>query len=241
MPEIAAGLADLLGPSCRSVILHGSMATGGFRPGLSDIDLLAIIDRPLTEAQTHSLVRLVSNADLGDAAGLDLDVVTASTARHPTPAPPLELHVGRGPGLEIERRLPGAPDLLAELSMARQDGRALVGAAPTEVLGPVPAEWVTARGRHWLHTWQSLTDDEPHAAFMVLTACRIWHFAVENTHSPKAAAGRWALTRDPSLTAVRQALQQYDGDASTVIDEPGIAAVLREALIAISSATLRRC
>ena len=36
--------------------------------------------------------------------------------------------------------------------------------------------------------------------------------------------------QDPSLIAVRQALQQYEGDPATVIDEPGIAAVLEEAL-----------
>jgi hypothetical protein len=234
-PDVAARLADaiaeILGPACRSVILHGSLAAGGFRPGRSDLDLLAIHEGPLSPVQLDSLVRLVSDADLGDAAGLDLDVVTADAARHPTPTPPLELHVSRNDaGFEVESQLSAAPDLPAELSMARQNGRALTGTSPTAALGAVPAEWVVARGRHWLRTWQSLTDDEPHAAFMVLTACRIWRFAVENVHSPKTAAARWALTQDPSLIAVRQALQQYEGDPATVIDEPGIAAVLEEAL-----------
>jgi hypothetical protein len=61
---------------------------------------------------------------------------------------------------------------------------------------------------------------------MVLTACRVWRFAVEATFSSKGQAGRWALDRRPSLTAVRQALQQYEHDPASEIDEQGIVDVL---------------
>ena len=47
---------------------------------------------------------------------------------------------------------------------------------------------------------------------MVLTACRIWRFSEERRHCSKSAAGAWALTRDPSLRAVRGALRQRAGD-----------------------------
>ncbi|WP_164842687.1 aminoglycoside adenylyltransferase domain-containing protein [Actinoplanes solisilvae] len=225
--DLAPQIAGIVGPTCRAVILHGSLASGGFRPGHSDVDLLVVVNEPLTDARADSLTDHLSSADLGDAAGLDVDVVTAAVARHPTPAPPLELHVSLNP-TEIERGVPTAPDLPAELSIAKQDGITLYG--DPAVLAPVPAEWVIARGRHWLNTWQSLTDDEPHAAFMVLTACRIWHFAATGVHAPKARAARWALTRSPSLTAIDQALQQYEGRRATVVEEPAIAAVLEEAL-----------
>ncbi len=234
MPDAAAlgrAVADILGPGCRSVILHGSLAAGGFRPGVSDLDLLAVAEGPLTDDQADSLVRLAGDAALGEAAGLDLHVVTAEVARRPSAEPPLELLVGRHcgePGLEVERRRPAWPDLPAELSMARQDGVVLTGAPG--VLAPVPAEWVVARGRHWLRTWQSLTGDTAHAAFMVLTACRIWQFAAERVHSPKTDAARWVLARDPSLSAVRQALRQYEGDPAAVVDEPGLAVLLETAL-----------
>jgi hypothetical protein len=97
------------------------------------------------------------------------------------------------------------------------------------VLAPVPAQWIVDRGRHWLTVWQSLTDDTESAAFMVLTACRIWHFAVENDHCAKLRAADWALRRDPSLIAVRQAIRQYEGGGHPV-DEAGIAAVLDRVL-----------
>jgi hypothetical protein len=222
--------ADVIGATARSVILHGSLSAGGFRPGRSDIDLLAVVDGGLAEAQTTALERLARGADVGSAAGVDLHVVTTEVAGAPNRAPALELHLGRydsaPDGLEVERRVAAAPDLSTELSMARADGRALVGAAPHEVIATIPADWVVDRGRHWLMTWRSLTDDTENAAFMVLTACRIWRFALENAHTSKTRAAQWALDRNPSLTVVRQAVQQYEHDPAAPVNEHGMTALL---------------
>lgn len=227
---LTRSIVDIVGSGTRSVILHGSLATGGFRPGRSDIDLLAIVDSGLSDPRMDDLEAMVRQADIGPGAGIDLHVVTAETAATPTRTPPLELHVGRYDwtsfGVEVARRVAAVPDLIVELSTARSDGRALYGAEPPDVIGPVPAEWITERGRHWLTAWQSLTDDAENAAFMVLTASRIWRFAVEGVHCAKTEAGEWALARDQSLSAVRQALLQYRSAPAAPIDEDGIARVL---------------
>ncbi|WUJ08947.1 DUF4111 domain-containing protein [Actinoplanes sp. NBC_00393] len=229
--ELAARCADAVGGTVRSVILHGSLAAGGFRAGRSDIDLLIVVDSGLSDSQASALEEVVREADVGDASGIDLHVVTADVAAVPTRTPAVELQVGRYPGeFEVERRRSEAPDLLAELSMARAQGRALVGAAPVEVIAPVPHAWVVDRGRHWLRTWQSLTDDTEHAAFMVLTACRMWRFAADGVHSSKIEAAEWALTRNPSLTVIRQAVRQYTDDPAVTVDEKGIAALLETVL-----------
>jgi predicted nucleotidyltransferase len=211
---LADSLTDIVGAATRSVILHGSLSSGGFRPGRSDIDVLAVIDGGLADAQAAALERLVRQADTGSAVGIDVHVVTSEVAGAPARAPSLELHIGRYEGssieLEVERRVAASPDLPAELSMALADGRALHGAVPREAIAPVPADWIVDRGRHWLLTWRSLTDDAENAAFMVLTACRIWRFALESVHCSKAQAAQWALDRDPSLTAIRQAIRQYE-------------------------------
>jgi hypothetical protein len=115
--------------------------------------------------------------------------------------------------------------------MARADGRALQGAAPHEVIAPVPVDWIVDRGRHWLLNWRSLTGDAENAAFMVLTACRIWRFALESVHCSKAQAAQWALDRDPSLTAVRQAIRQYKRASADMIDEQGIVDLLDTVLL----------
>jgi Domain of unknown function (DUF4111)/Nucleotidyltransferase domain len=227
---ICGSIVDLVGAAGRSVILHGSLAAGGFLPGRSDIDLLVVVDGGLTDAQATVLEGVVREADAGDAAGIDLHVVTVMAAGTPSRAPALELYLGRhGPSptaLEVERRVAASADLATELSMALSDGRALTGAPPQELIAPVPAAWVVDRGRHWLTTWRSLTDDADHAAFMVLTACRIWRFALEGVHCSKPQAAEWALDRDPSLTVVRQAVQQYEHDPTTLVSEQGVADLL---------------
>jgi len=222
--------ADIVGAAARSVVLHGSLSAGGFRPGRSDIDLLVVVDGGLTEAQATALERLVRTADAGSAAGVDLHVVTAEVVGAPNRSPALELHLGRydwvSAEVEVERQVTAAPDLLVELSMARADGRALVGAAPHVVIAPIPIDWIVDRGQHWLMTWRSLSDDAENAAFMVLTACRIWRFALEHVHSSKARAAKWALERNPSLAVVRQAVLQYEHDPTITVDEHGIVALL---------------
>jgi len=121
---------------------------------------------------------IVNDYEIGALAGRETRRADGSTdpaavARAPSREPELELHVGRySGGVEVARRLRD-PDVLAELSMARGDGLALVGPTPDDLVGPIPPEWIVERGHHWLTRWLSLTDDTDNAAFMVLTACRM--------------------------------------------------------------------
>ncbi|MBR7837700.1 nucleotidyltransferase domain-containing protein [Actinospica durhamensis] len=222
-----------------SVILHGSLATGDFVPGRSDIDLLIVVEHALADEEIEALTSVVRGADLGGAAGIDLLVATAEVCRAPAPRPALELLVGRYPGgvpdFEVDARVEESADLLPELAMARDSGRALHGAAPNEVIGVVPRTWIEERGRYWLGRWLTLADDADNAAFMVLTACRMWRFAVEGTHCSKSDAARWALAREPSLSAIERALRLREEDAREPIAEDDVTAVLSAALSEISA------
>lgn len=227
--RIAGDCAAVLGDSVRSVVLHGSLVTGGFRPGDSDIDLLVVVTRKPTRDEVSALVSTVRDADPAPADGIDLHVVAADVAAAPIREPRLVLHVGRyaDEALEVSTNIV-EPDLVTELAMARL-GRALVGADPRDVIAEIPSGWITERSRHWLDFWAGQTDDADSAAFMVLTACRMWHTAITGEFCSKQQAGRWALDRDPSLAAIGLALRQLNGDESAVIDEAGIRAVLAAA------------
>lgn len=204
--RLAAACAHALGDDLLSAILHGSLALGDFVPGRSDVDLLLIVERPLTV----DLVPLLA-AEQGR---VDVRVVTRAVAAAPPNPPPMELYVGLHPPdePEIVVRAP-EPDLLVELSVCRAHGIALLGAPPQDLIGPVPTTWLLAIGDAQLAAWQQLTDDDPYAELMVLTACRIWRFAVERTHASKADAAAWARDRDPSLDAIDLALCRRRGEA----------------------------
>jgi predicted nucleotidyltransferase len=218
----ALGFADRLAETCSqrladvltSVILHGSLTLGGYRSDRSDIDLLAIVARSLSDTELESLTRAVAAEQANGRRRVDLRVVTETIAASPVDAAPLELYVRLNPGEapEVAARQPAEPDLLVELSVCREHGRTLRGASPRQAIGPVPHEWVVSAGDSQLARWESLTDDAPYAELMVLTACRIWRFAEERTHCSKSEAGLWTLARDPSLQAVHDALRLRAGD-----------------------------
>ncbi|WP_327004064.1 nucleotidyltransferase domain-containing protein [Dactylosporangium sp. NBC_01737] len=225
--RLADQISEVVQGDLLALILHGSLATGDFLPGRSDIDLLVVVGTDLASDRAGALERLVRGADLGDAAGIDLHVVTASAVAAPQRTPPLELHIGRYPsGVEVTDAVDADADLLVELAMARDGGRALHGPPPQEVIGEIPAQWVRDRGRHWLTTWQVLTEDDEHAAHMVLTACRIWRFAAEERHCGKVDAATWATARDPSLVAITAALHRYTTGERDRIEPSAIGQVL---------------
>jgi predicted nucleotidyltransferase len=210
-----------------SVILHGSLTLGDFTPGRSDIDLLVVVDAPLRDGPFAALQEAVEQLRPEAPTRVDLRVVTRATAASPPRVPELEAAFEIRPGnvREVIRRV-AEPDLLAEFSIARAQGRRIVGAAPWAVIGTVPAEWLRDVGDRQLATWQRLIDDAQHAELMVLTACRIWRFSAEGVHCSKSAAGRWALDRDPSLRAVEEALRRRTVDPAAPMGEEGIRRLL---------------
>jgi hypothetical protein len=226
--RLADCCANVLGDRVVAVILHGSLVLGDFTPGRSDVDLLVVVEQPLADAEISALQEAVE-ALWGEAPSrVDLRVVTRAVAVSPTPAPGLEGYIALQPGQPpvVEMRVAGEPDLVVEFSLVRTHGRSLRGADPAVVIGAVPNAWVVEIGDRQLAAWERLVDDVAHAELMVLTACRIWRFSAEGVYCSKPAAGRWALARDPTLTAVAEALRQHGGDRMASIGEDGIRRLL---------------
>lgn len=234
--EEAHSLATELVAACRrtlpplaGAILHGSLATGTFVPGRSDVDVLAIVDSRPSDDQLDALVAAVGALAGRATATADLRVVTRAAAAMPTPAPPMEAYLRlEKHGLDLETRSPGERDLVIEFSVCRAHGVSLVGPAPAELIGDVPDEWVQNVGTAVLADWLQQDYNPSFGAFMVLTACRIWRFAEQRVHCSKTEAARWVLERDPSQLVVRAAL---DGNR---VDEADVRALLS----AVQTATL---
>jgi len=213
-----------------AVILHGSLVTGDFVPGRSDVDLLFVVEHALTDDQTGRLLDALREAD-HRGLPLDLRVVTRAAAASPTMSPPMEFYLGRHPGEpdEIEMRSTGEPDLVVEFWVARRHGRSLRGPEPREIIGPVPDTWVLGYGLRLLDRWGDLTDDDANAELMVLTACRIWRFAAVGEIASKSAAARWAFGQVPTLSAIPAALRRRAGEAGVTITDREVGDILATA------------
>lgn len=138
----------MVGESLIGAYLHGSAVLGGLTP-TSDLDVLAVIDRPTTAEERKTLVDrlLVASGHYPrrDAARpVELTVVQQSELRPWRASPVVELLYGewlrdafaRG---EIPDPKP-MPDLAPEIVLALAGDRALFGRPAAEVMDPVPPE-----------------------------------------------------------------------------------------------------
>jgi hypothetical protein len=226
---LAHASSRALGDALAAVILHGSLTLGDYLPGRSDIDLLLIVNDPLTDSHLAGLARVVGQQRPRGRVRVDIRVVTRSAAGAPSPLPTMEAYLRiKGPKrrVHLEGRDRGERDLAVEFSVCRAHGRSLFGAPPSELIGRVPDRWVLDAGDAQLADWRAIGDDPPYAQLTVLSACRVWRFADERRHSSKDAAGLWALRRCPRLEVVRDALHQRHSNPAHTIDYAQIAALL---------------
>jgi streptomycin 3"-adenylyltransferase len=185
------------------VIVHGSLALGGYQAGKSDIDLLVVSDAP-----TDGLVGAVEQAWRKEPGEFDLRVVRYPVAAQPTRTPHLTLGISNygDDRIEVERDTE-EPDLVVWFSVCRQLGH-------TNVIGPVPDEWVDEVGAAVLARWKE-GRERPHHELMALTACRIWRFREERIHCTKPEAAEWARERGAHVAydeaAVRTLLDRASG------------------------------
>lgn len=217
---------EALGKRLLAVLLHGSLVMSDFSPS-SDVDILVIVERRLGSSAVRRLQELVLRRQERARLAVDLRVVTKAAAACPSKAPAMEFSVRarapRSPDISVHVH---ERDLLAEFSVAQSVGQSLLGPEPAMLIGVVPDTWLVEYGDQQLAHWQQLTNDETRAELMVLTACRVWRYAVEQVHCSKGDAGRWALVRDPSLDAIEAALRRRRGDADIRIESSDVAAVL---------------
>jgi len=145
------------------LLVGGSLATGDYRPGASDLDLAAIVDGSVTPARLDLLVALHRELDAGAARGLKLGCVYVDGAAlaRVSAAHPTWTH-----GLLVRRHLSG----IARAELLRH-GYAQFGRPPTALLAPMTPDdvraaahaeltgyWTWALRRPWLWFDPALAD-----------------------------------------------------------------------------------
>jgi predicted nucleotidyltransferase len=81
--DLAETCSRRLGAIVVAAILHGSLALGDYVPEQSDIDLLLIVDRPLSDPEIETLVHAVLGTRKRAALRVDLRVITKQIATAP--------------------------------------------------------------------------------------------------------------------------------------------------------------
>ena len=215
MPErteqISAALAALrgiVGDDLLGVCLHGSAVSGGLRPH-SDIDLLAVVARDLTEDQRNTLLstflRLSGRhpARPGEPRCLEVVVFRRSDLGQSRPSMRAEFvygewsrdafEAGRKPMPECD------PEYALLVAQARREAVSLFGPPANELLPEIAPKHIRQAIGDALQTvLDGLYGDERNA---LLTLARMWRTASTMEFVAKDVAAAWAILRLPAEDA----------------------------------------
>ncbi len=145
MGRIAAFRQEL-GENLTGIYLHGSAAFGSMSEG-SDLDFIAVTERPPTQEQKeHLIAALLQLEREAPAKGLEMSVVLLRDCRDFAYPTPYQLHYSPMHRRAFEqdlagycRRMQGVDcDLAAHFTVIRRVGIVLFGSPIREVFGPVP-------------------------------------------------------------------------------------------------------
>lgn len=209
-------MRDIFGDRLTAVYLHGSAVSGGLRR-YSDLDLLAIIDRDMTDDQRRTLTAALLHISGRYPAALDgprcLEVVIfrrSDLFRRPAPAR-TEFTYGEWLRADLEAgELPGPahnPENTILLAQARRSAILLTGQNILTLLPDIPAKEVRQAMQTALPALlETMGGDERN---VLLTLARMWYTASTGEFVSKEVAADWATQRLPpneaaTLTYARQ-------------------------------------
>ena len=129
------------------IYLHGSAVMGCFNPRKSDIDLIIVVDRPLSDPVKKAYMDMVAGYNaLGPAKGIEMSIVLRAVCRPFVYPTPFELHFSSGhlewykkdPDDYIRKMNGEDKDLAAHFTIIINRGRCVYGASIEDVFAEVP-------------------------------------------------------------------------------------------------------
>lgn len=221
VPAALAVLRDSLADCLGAVYLHGSAVSGGLRPQ-SDIDLLAVVDRRMTQSERatllSSLLKLSGRhpSTPGGLRCLEVMVFTRPDLAAGLFPARAEFIFGEWLRDAFEAGETPVPAQNAEftlvLAQAQQEAIALFGPDRNTLLPVIPMIDVRNAMRELLpELMGGLREDTRN---VLLTLTRMWHTAENGTFVSKEEAARWAIPQlsDRSALTLDHARQAYLGE-----------------------------
>jgi hypothetical protein len=207
LEALIAALREALPNNLLGVYFRGSLAIGDFDPETSDVDVLVITNRPVSESefealrQMHHRLRALPNRY---AAGLEAAYIDAASAKHFVTGRKHPTITSHDP-FRWERL---ESNWVLDIWMARERSPVIHGPDPKSVFGRISEEQLREAAANRLREWAKWAASVPkkdhawfaeraHQAYVIETTCRALHTAASGTVSTKPAAVAWALDSLP--------------------------------------------
>lgn len=236
--RVAVRLARVLDGAVVGAYFVGSVALGGYVPGESDVDILAVSeDAVLGEAKEAIASELLDEAMRCPARGLEFTLYRRQVATSVPRGADFEVNVCGGP--RMERMVHRIPDdeasfwYVLDRAIAHHDGVVIVGPPAADAFvdppRPVLLDALLASMR-----WHREHEHGTH--YSVLNAARAWRFAAEGVLGSKLDGAQWARPRWPTPSVIDTAVALRHGRPA-VLHEDQVDEFLRHVAQVIASAT----
>ncbi|MBR5730999.1 MAG: DUF4111 domain-containing protein [Firmicutes bacterium] len=222
---------DILRDDLVGIYLHGSSVMGCFNPLKSDIDLIIVVDRPLSDPVKRAYLDMVVEFnELGPEKGIEMSIVLRDVCRPFVYPTPYELHFSAGhlewyeeDPEEYVREMNGTDkDLAAHFTIINKRGKCLYGAPIDEVFAEVPA--ADYMDSIWYDVEGAAEEITEYPMYLTLNLARVLAYNEEGLVLSKKEGGEWALAHLPGehhpliQTALREYTRgedpEYDGECA---------------------------
>jgi predicted nucleotidyltransferase len=206
--ELVAGIRAQLGSDLHGLYLFGSLATGDFYPGRSDLDLIAVLGTAINEPLLGELRVMHEEFEAARPAWRDrVEVLYLSRAVLATFAAKPRGRVTRlSPGEPIHfRELDGDMGWLLDWDAVLLADEPLVGPPPREIGPDVPRDRFREAVTAQLREMQTLVRDRTVAyvpaqqGYIAATVCRGLYSLATGEQTSKERAIAWVADRQPAV------------------------------------------
>ena len=210
------------------IYLHGSAVMGCFNPQKSDIDLIIVVNRPLSDSVKKMYMDMVVRCNaMGPAKGIEMSIVLREVCKPFVYPTPFELHFSVG---HLEwynqntddyiRKMNGVDkDLAAHFTIIGNRGRCLYGAPVKEVFAEVPGcDYMDSIWNDIAEAPENITKD---TMYLTLNLARVLAYKEEGLVLSKQEGGEWAVSNLPAEyhPLINDAIREYSESAPVVYDE----------------------
>ena len=215
LTRLQAELQAALGSQMVGIYLYGSLVTGDFDFGISDIDLVVVLQDPLDQTRFQALHKLHCQVirafpawndrlELAyiSAEGLRSFRARASTIGIISPGEPFHL-------------IQAGADWLISFYALRENGIALQGPPVKMLIPPLPKRaWLEAVRGHICAYRESLerAPDKPFLSYIVLTVARGLYTLERERDSSKLVAARWLADAHPEWSPLLERARRIRQD-----------------------------
>lgn len=216
--EVSARLQQALGDGLVGVYYVGSIALGGYLPGESDVDIVAVSEYAIPDEVKPPIADAVFDTTKScPTRGLEFTLYRRLVARASPVAADFEVNVNGGPSMARDIHLESG----TEPRFWYVIDRAIAHLSGVVIFGPPPADVFAEASRQTLldvmiESMRWHRNNEKTMLYSVLNATRAWRFAAEDVLGSKFEGAAWARERWPSTWVIDAAVDLRHGRPGTL-------------------------